>query len=72
MAELQLLVMDVSESGLDGDTVDFLVERADDLMGRVAESLGEEQLDRVRTDLGRVQAVFHQAKRRASLSEGKR
>ena len=69
IAELQLLMMDVSESGLDSDTVELLVEKADDLIGLVAESAREEQLDRVRTDLGRVQNVFHQAKKRTSRAD---
>ena len=60
-AELRLLIMDVSEMGLDEDTVEIVVDKARGLLTKVDDSMTERELDRVKVELGRLQAVVHQA-----------
>lgn len=70
-AELKLLILDVGEMGLDDDTVEVVVDKANGLLAKVDDSVSEKEMDRIRTDLGRLQIVIHQAviRRRNALTD---
>jgi hypothetical protein len=69
-SELKLLIMDVREMGLDEDTVEIVVDKASLLISRVGESVTEKELDRVKNELGQLQAVVHQAVLRLNKKTG--
>ena len=60
-AELKLLIIDVEEMGLDESTAEIVIDKARALLTKLDGSLTEKELDRIRVELGRLQAVVHQA-----------
>ena len=64
VSEIQLLIMDISEMKLDEDTSEFLEDESIGLIAKTNDSVKEQELDRVRRDLGRLQSAVHQAYRR--------
>ncbi len=66
-SELKMLVVDAREQGLDEDTIEFVADRVTVLLMNLDGVTKEKELDRVETDLGRLQVVVRQAlKRRRS------
>lgn len=60
-AEIKLLIIDVSEMGLDEDTTEIVVDKARGLISKIDDSVTERELDRIKDELGRLQSVVHQA-----------
>ena len=61
VAELKLLHLEVGEMGLDEATTDLVLDRANRLISKAKDCASERELDRVNGDLGRLQAVVHEA-----------
>ncbi len=69
IAELRLLIIGVSESGLDEHTADLVIDKATSLMRRADDSVTERELDKLRTPQGRLQDVAHEAARHQTLMQ---
>ncbi len=67
-AELKLFIIDVSEMGLDEDTTDFITDRATHLISMLDGADKGRELDKIESDLGRLQIVVRQALRRKNDS----
>ena len=67
-AELKMLIIDVGEMGLDEDTADFVTDRASHLISILDSADEERDIDKVESDLGRLQVVVRQALKRKSGS----
>ncbi len=64
-AELKMLIIDVGDMRIDSDTADFVADSAGTLVARVDDAASERDLSRIESDLGRLQAVVHQALKRS-------
>ncbi len=64
VSEIQLLIMDISEMKLDAYTSVFLDAESIEPIANTHDSVKEQELYRVRRDLGRLQSAVHQAYRR--------
>ncbi len=63
-SELKMLVVDAKEMGLDDDTIDFVADRATILLMNLDRVTNEMELDKVESDLSRLQIVVRQAVKR--------
>lgn len=61
IAELKFLIIDVEEMGLDESTAEIVIDKARAMLTKLDDSLTGKELDRIRVELGRLQAVVHQA-----------
>ncbi len=67
-SELKMLVLEAREMGLDEDTLDIVADRANRLLFNLDGATEEKELDRVESDLGRLQIVVRQAAKRDKSS----
>jgi hypothetical protein len=63
-AELRMFIIDVHEMRIDADTADFVTDRAGGLVAKIEDAVNERELNRIESDLGRLQVVVHQALKR--------
>ena len=63
-----MLIIDVGEMGLDDDTADFITDRASHLISMLDSADEEREVDKVESDLGRLQVVVRQALKRKNGS----
>ena len=63
-AELRMFIIDVHDMKIDADTVDFVTDRAGGLVAKIEDAVNERELNRIESDLGRLQVVIHQALKR--------
>jgi hypothetical protein len=69
VAELTLLLLDVREMRIEEATADLVLDRASKLITMANDCANERELDKVRSQLGRLQSVFHEAIGRNSAKE---
>jgi len=69
VAELTLLLLDVREMRIEEATADLVLDRASKLITMANDCANERELDKVRSQLGRLQSVFHEAISRDSTQE---
>ncbi len=63
-SELRMLILDVTEMGLDEDTAEFVIDSARKLISRLDDAVKDREISKVESDLGRLQVVVHQALKR--------
>ncbi len=63
-AELRMFKLEIGEMGLDADTAEFLSDRVSNLIAQLDQVERENELNRIESDLGRLQVVVHQALKR--------
>jgi hypothetical protein len=61
-SELRLLVVEVDSMDLDELTADSVSDRASVLLSRLHEARDEKELERLATEMSRLQVVLHEAK----------
>jgi hypothetical protein len=67
-AELRMFIIDVHDMRIDADTAEFVTDRAGGLVAKIEDVISERELNRIESDLGRLQVVVHQAlKRKGNL-----
>jgi len=69
VAELTLLLLDVREMKIEEATADLVFDRASKLISVANDCVSERELDKVRSQLGRLQSVLHEAVNRNSAAE---
>ncbi len=64
-----MLVLEAKEMGLDEDTLDIVADRANRLLFSLDGAIEERELNRVESDLGRLQIVVRQAAKRGRRNQ---
>lgn len=59
-----MFIIDVGEMRIDPDTADFVAEGARGLVEKIDDAANERDLNRIESDLSRLQVVVHQAIKR--------